>query len=141
MAEALNRSMAGKCREYPGRVSGMATVFPGEDGGGRIRQEALDSGLSGLKLHAHVQCCDMNAAGMEPLDSCCQAKYSLCMGPRAQMAGPIRSFRRSARMGHEQKRLRFLQFGYLVPTELFQGAMDPGVRRGDLDRGILATQS
>jgi predicted TIM-barrel fold metal-dependent hydrolase len=73
MAEALNRYMAGKCREYPGRVSGMATVFPGEDGAARILQEAFDSGLAGLKLHAHVQCFDMNAAAMEPLYDCCQS--------------------------------------------------------------------
>ncbi len=73
IAAALNRYLAGKCRDYPGRVSGMATVFPGEPGAGRILQEAFDSGLCGLKLHAHVQCFDMNAAEMEPLYDCCQS--------------------------------------------------------------------
>jgi predicted TIM-barrel fold metal-dependent hydrolase len=73
IAETLNRYMAAKCRQFPGRVSGMATVFPGEEGAERILQEAFDAGLSGLKLHAHVQCFDMNAAEMDPLYDCCQS--------------------------------------------------------------------
>jgi len=62
MARGLNRYMAEQCGHYPGRVTGMATVFPGESDGPAIVQEAFDAGLGGLKLHAHVQCFDINAA-------------------------------------------------------------------------------
>jgi predicted TIM-barrel fold metal-dependent hydrolase len=64
--------MSKKCREYGQRVTGMATVFPGEDHAETMLQEAFDSGLSGLKLHAHVQCFDMNAEYMNPLYDCCR---------------------------------------------------------------------
>lgn len=73
IAETLNRYMAEKCRQFPARVSGMATVFPGEEGAERILQKAFDAGLSGLKLHAHVQCFDMNTVEMDPLYDCCQS--------------------------------------------------------------------
>jgi len=73
IAETLNEYMTRKCREFPGRITGMATVFPGEDGAERILQKAFDSGLSGLKLHAHVQCFDMNADEMNPLYGLCQS--------------------------------------------------------------------
>lgn len=72
MADGLNRYLIQKCREYPGRISGLATVFPGEDGAERILREAFASGLAGLKLHAHVQCFDMNADEMQPLYELCQ---------------------------------------------------------------------
>ncbi len=73
ISEKLNRYMVQKCREYPGRVTGLATVFPGEEGAGRILQKAFDAGLAGLKLHAHVQCFDMNSEEMCPLYDLCQA--------------------------------------------------------------------
>ena len=73
ISKTLNRYMAQKCREFPGRITGMATVFPGEDGAERILREAFESGLSGLKLHAHVQCFDMNADEMDPLYAVCQS--------------------------------------------------------------------
>lgn len=73
ISEKLNRYMTEKCREYPGRITGLATVFPGEEGAGRILQKAFDSGLSGLKLHAHVQCFDMNTAAMDSLYELCQS--------------------------------------------------------------------
>ena len=73
ISETLNRYMAQKCQEYPGRVTGLATVFPGEDGAEGVLQRAFDSGLSGLKLHAHVQCFDMNAEAMNPLYDLCQS--------------------------------------------------------------------
>lgn len=74
ISETLNGYMAQKCREFPGRITGMATVFPGEDGAERILRKAFDSGLSGLKLHAHVQCFNMNAVEMEPLYGLCQSR-------------------------------------------------------------------
>lgn len=72
IARYLNNYMAEKCQEYSGQVTGMATVFPGEDNAEHILQEAFDSGLGGLKLHAHVQCFDMNAAHMYHLYECCR---------------------------------------------------------------------
>lgn len=72
IAGQLNRYMAEKCRQYPGRVTGLATVFPGEDRAEEILQEAFDAGLAGVKLHAHVQCFDMNAAYMDVIYECCR---------------------------------------------------------------------
>lgn len=72
IARQLNHYMSEKCREFGGRVTGMATVFPGENDAESILQEAFDSGLEGLKLHAHVQCFDMNSQDMNPLYECCQ---------------------------------------------------------------------
>lgn len=71
IARHLNTYMAKKCREYKTQVTGMATVFPGENNAETILQEAFDSGLGGLKLHAHVQCFDMNSNYMYPLYECC----------------------------------------------------------------------
>lgn len=72
IASQLNEYMAEKCREYDRRVTGMATVFPGEKNAETVLQKAFDAGLGGLKLHAHVQCFDMNAACMHPLYECCR---------------------------------------------------------------------
>lgn len=73
IAVKLNRYMVEQCRKYPGRITGLATVFPGEDGAAHILQDAFASGLSGLKLHAHVQCFDMNSDEMNALYSLCQS--------------------------------------------------------------------
>jgi uncharacterized protein len=75
ISEKLNHYMARKCQEYPGRITGMATVYPGEKEAERILQEAFNLGLSGLKLHAHVQCFDMNAEEMDPLYDLCQSNH------------------------------------------------------------------
>ena len=72
ISRKLNSYMAEKCKAYKNRVTGIATVFPGEDDAVLILQEAFDSGLGGLKLHAHVQCFDMNAHHMYRLYECCQ---------------------------------------------------------------------
>jgi uncharacterized protein len=72
IARQLNTYMSEKCREYGNRVTGMATVFPGEQDAEDILQEAFDLGLGGLKLHAHVQCFDMNADPMNRLYECCR---------------------------------------------------------------------
>jgi predicted TIM-barrel fold metal-dependent hydrolase len=72
IARQLNKYMAEKCRESNNRVTGMATVFPGESNAESILQEAFDSGLGGLKLHAHVQCFDMNGEHMNRLYECCR---------------------------------------------------------------------
>lgn len=72
ISRQLNKYMRDLCRSSGNRVTGMATVFPGEDAADKILQEAFDAGLCGLKLHAHVQCFDMNHVSMYPLYECCQ---------------------------------------------------------------------
>lgn len=74
MARGLNNYMAGLCQAFPGRVTGMATVFPGEDDATGILNTAFDSGLSGVKLHAHVQCFDMNGPEMDLVYGICQER-------------------------------------------------------------------
>ncbi len=72
VAAKLNHYMAEKCRQYRNQVTGMATVFPGENNAEKILQDAFESGLGGLKLHAHVQCFDMNSEPMNRLYECCR---------------------------------------------------------------------
>ncbi len=72
IAQNLNKYMSEKCKEYDTQVTGMATVFPGEKNAEKILQEAFDSGLGGLKLHAHVQCFDMNSEHMNRIYECCR---------------------------------------------------------------------
>jgi predicted TIM-barrel fold metal-dependent hydrolase len=77
IARGLNRYMAAKCGPqegpYAGRVTGLATVFPGEAGATEILQEAFDLGLGGVKLHAHVQCFDIGSDEMGAVFEICQA--------------------------------------------------------------------
>jgi uncharacterized protein len=73
IADKLNLYMAGKCREYPNRITGMATIFPGEENAGGILKEAFALGLCGLKLHAHVQCFDMNSDCMNVIYDICRS--------------------------------------------------------------------
>ncbi len=73
IARDLNKYMAEKCIEHGNSVTGMATVFPGEKDAIGILQEAFALGLGGLKLHAHVQCFDMNCDEMNCLYECCRA--------------------------------------------------------------------
>ena len=70
----LNRYMVEQCREFPGRVTGMAAVFPGEENAEEILKEAFDNGLMGVKLHAHVQCFDMNAQEMDVIYDLCESE-------------------------------------------------------------------
>ncbi len=72
MARLLNHYMAAKCQEFPGKVTGLATVFPGEEDSEGILKEAFDLGLKGVKLHSHVQCFDMTSDVMNRLYDCCQ---------------------------------------------------------------------
>ncbi len=71
MAEDLNQYMINICQQFSGRVTGMATVFPGEKDAVRILEEAFAGGLKGVKLHIHVQCFDMNGPEMEPIYRTC----------------------------------------------------------------------
>lgn len=74
IARDLNQYMVRICRQYAGRVTGMATVFPGEVNAAVILEEAFVDGLQGVKLHAHVQCFDMNSKEMDPIYRTCIKK-------------------------------------------------------------------
>jgi hypothetical protein len=74
ISRMLNRFMAETCREFPGKVTGMAAVFPGEPDADEILREAFDSGLKGVKLHAHIHCFDMNAEEMNAIYDLCESK-------------------------------------------------------------------
>ena len=71
IARDLNRYMLELCRKFSGRVTGLATVFPGEADAALILKEAFAAGLKGVKLHAHVQCFDMNGPDMESIYEVC----------------------------------------------------------------------
>ena len=71
IARELNRWMAEICAGEP-RVTGLATVLPGEPDAGAILDEAFDAGLEGVKLHCHVQC-------FSPDSAACHAIYEACV--------------------------------------------------------------
>lgn len=71
VARELNAYMAGLCRNFP-QLTAMATVFPGEDQAREILAEAFDNGLTGVKLHGHVQCFDMLEPAMHEIYRLCQ---------------------------------------------------------------------
>lgn len=73
IARSLNQYMASKCKAYAGQVTGLATVLPGEAGALKILQEAFDLGLTGVKLHAHVQCFEIGSTEMAAIFDLCQS--------------------------------------------------------------------
>ena len=73
IAKELNRYMAKECQEFPKQVTGLATVYPGENDIEGILQEAFDAGLNGVKLHSHVQCFDMDSDDMARVFHLCEA--------------------------------------------------------------------
>jgi predicted TIM-barrel fold metal-dependent hydrolase len=70
----LNHYITSLCKMFPGKVTGMATVFPGEKDVRDILTEAFKSGLQGVKLHAHVQCFDMNSEEMGCIYDICSSE-------------------------------------------------------------------
>lgn len=78
MAPYLNGYMLEKIEQFQGRLTGMATIFPGEDGATTILEEAFKNGLKGVKLHTHVQCFDLLSKEMEEL-------YTVCAKSRKPM--------------------------------------------------------
>jgi len=72
VARGLNRFMAEMCAAES-RLIGLATVFPGEPGAATILEEGFDEGLVGVKLHAHVQCFEVDSVAMEEVYDCCAA--------------------------------------------------------------------
>jgi predicted TIM-barrel fold metal-dependent hydrolase len=79
VARELNAYMTKLCRKIP-QLTGMATVFPGEENACQILTDAFDNGLSGVKLHCHVQCFDMLGPAMHAIyELCAQNKKPLIM--------------------------------------------------------------
>jgi predicted TIM-barrel fold metal-dependent hydrolase len=70
IARGMNTFMAEVVRNEP-RVTGMATVMPGEPDARRILADAFASGLRGVKLHCHVQCFSPDAPELAEIYSTC----------------------------------------------------------------------
>ncbi len=73
IAVELNRFMAKLCRKFPKQLTGMATLFPGEDEAKAILENAFKLGLKGVKLHSHVQHFDMNSSDMDIIYDVCSS--------------------------------------------------------------------
>jgi predicted TIM-barrel fold metal-dependent hydrolase len=79
MARQLNTWMAEFQASHPG-VTGVATVFPGEDGAGAILADGFRAGLRGVKLHCHVQCFAPDDDALAPVyAACCDHDQPLVM--------------------------------------------------------------
>lgn len=72
LAWKLNEYMAVKCKEFGHRLTGLATVYPGEKNAEQILQQGFDSGLGGVKLHNHVQCFEIDGEDMYLVYECCR---------------------------------------------------------------------
>ncbi|MFH1982939.1 MAG: amidohydrolase family protein [Pseudomonadota bacterium] len=72
VAGMLNPFMTRICERFD-RVTGLATVFPGEPDAAGILETAFEQGLSGVKLHAHVQCFSIDGPDMATIYDVCQA--------------------------------------------------------------------
>lgn len=70
VARGLNQFMAELCRDSDS-VTGMATVYPGEPDAAAILDEAFEAGLSGVKLHNHVQCFALTGPEMQEVYEVC----------------------------------------------------------------------
>ena len=70
LARELNSYMSKLCSSNPG-VTGMATIFPGERDAGLILEDAFQRGLSGVKLHCHVQCFEILGKPMQEVYETC----------------------------------------------------------------------
>ena len=75
MARNLNRYMADLCAGRA-RVTGLATVFPGEPHAVAILEEAWAAGLRGVKLHCHVQCFAPDDPALHEIYALCAARGS-----------------------------------------------------------------
>ena len=73
VARELNAYMAKMCRRCQ-QLTGMATVYPGENEAEQILIEAFDQGLSGVKLHCHVQCFEMLSPEMHAIYKLCSER-------------------------------------------------------------------
>lgn len=72
IARSMNAFMASVVKDEP-RVTGLATVMPGEPGAREILEEAFALGLRGVKLHCHVQCFSPDAPELAEVYETCIA--------------------------------------------------------------------
>lgn len=73
LARTMNQFMAGIVAKNP-RVTGVATVLPGEPDAVAILEEAFTLGLHGVKLHCHVQCFAPDEPRLGPIYELCAAR-------------------------------------------------------------------
>lgn len=79
LARSMNAFMAKIVADQP-RVTGLATVLPGEPDAGAILADAFATGLGGVKLHCHVQCFAADDDSMaEIYEACIAADVPLVM--------------------------------------------------------------
>lgn len=71
IARSMNAFVAALVRDEP-RVTGVATVFPGEPEAGAILDEGFAAGLRGVKLHCHVQCLPIDDRSLEEVWEACE---------------------------------------------------------------------
>jgi predicted TIM-barrel fold metal-dependent hydrolase len=89
MAAKLNSYMAGLCKEYP-QLIGTATVYPGEENAAGILEDGFRQGLSGVKLHAHVQFFEMDSPAMrEVYEVCAKHDKPLVMHVGREPKSPV----------------------------------------------------
>jgi predicted TIM-barrel fold metal-dependent hydrolase len=72
IARNLNEYMAELVRSFS-KLTGTATVFPGEPNARAILEDAFSLGLKGVKLHAHVQGFHMDCEAMFEICEVCDA--------------------------------------------------------------------
>lgn len=70
IARGMNAYMAGVVAQHP-RVTGLATVYPGEPDAKAILEEAFAAGLAGVKLHCHVQGFGVDDASLAEIYETC----------------------------------------------------------------------
>ena len=93
IARKLNSYMAEISRTHP-QVTGMATVYPGEEDAVAILEQAFQDGLAGVKLHNHVQCFDINSPAMDEIyDTCSRTRKPLIMHVGREPKSPGLSMR------------------------------------------------
>ncbi len=71
IARGMNAFVAEVVKQSGGRVTGVATVFPGEDDAEGILEEGFAAGLRGVKMHCHVQCFAPDSEALLPVYRAC----------------------------------------------------------------------
>lgn len=88
LARSMNAFMAELCAAEP-RITGLATVFPGEPGAVDVIREAFALGLKGVKLHCHVQVFAPDDARLHQIyAACAEAGKPLVMHAGVQPNSP-----------------------------------------------------
>lgn len=74
IARSMNAFVAELTRKHAGRVTGLATVHPGEPDQVEVLSDAFELGLKGVKLHCHVQAMPADDARLFPVYELCAAR-------------------------------------------------------------------